>query len=401
MKMYSTHNPRRSLGKRLVSLFLPIALAGGAVATIGYFMGVFPPNAADEPTDQPGQVPASAPADEPTGPAIRQDPASMPAAQASKPAPGPAGMTQGLAAQIGPSPLTVSPASPQAARAAYAEGMKLYDTQQSLLAARAKLNTAYTSGHLTAEQAASARKALESLAAMTVLKPDTYVHPDDPYMTSYTFEPGDRLNSVRRDGKIVREGVIARLDLNTPASIILRVNGLASATDFKAGRSYKMLKGPFHLVVYRDANVADVYLQDLFVKRIGVCVGARETPTPTGYFRLAANGKTMHSAYNAPAAAGIGNATLFPGDEGYPLNALGQNMKIEGIRPLGTDISVAQSYALHGTNDPSSIGTAASRGCVRLSDEDVQFLYDALMGYGDPSDPNVTWNRWSTVTILP
>jgi len=377
-----------------MGLLLPMLLAAGAVAVVAYFMGVFPSDSAQQPPAPGDDVATPAPAGQ-------QNPTSMPAAQADKPAPGPAGMTRGLAAQIGPSPLTVPSASPAQARAAYGEGMKLYDTQQGLLTARAKLNTAYTSGHLSAGQASKARAALEDLAARTVLKPDTYVHPDDPYMTSYTFRPGDMLNSVRKEGKIVREGVIARLGLNTPASIVLRVNGLASASGFKAGRSYKMLKGPFHLVVYRDAKVADIFLQDLFVKRIGVCIGAPETPTPTGYFRLAENGKTMHSAYNAPAAAGMGNATLFPGDEGYPLNSLGQNMKIEGIRQLGTDISVAQSYALHGTDDPSSIGSAASRGCVRLGDQDVQFLYDALMGYGDPANPNVTWDRWSTVTILP
>ena len=32
-------------------------------------------------------------------------------------------------------------------------------------------------------------------------------------------------------------------------------------------------------------------------------------------------------------------------------------------------------YAIHGTNDPSSVGTAASSGCFRLHKDDIEFLY--------------------------
>lgn len=32
-------------------------------------------------------------------------------------------------------------------------------------------------------------------------------------------------------------------------------------------------------------------------------------------------------------------------------------------------------YAVHGTNNPDSVGTAASSGCFRLAAEDIEFLY--------------------------
>ncbi|QPH55503.1 L,D-transpeptidase [Pontivivens ytuae] len=32
-------------------------------------------------------------------------------------------------------------------------------------------------------------------------------------------------------------------------------------------------------------------------------------------------------------------------------------------------------YAIHGTNDPSSVGTAASSGCFRLRADDITFLF--------------------------
>ena len=36
------------------------------------------------------------------------------------------------------------------------------------------------------------------------------------------------------------------------------------------------------------------------------------------------------------------------------------------------------SYGFHGTNDPDSIGEAASEGCVRLLNEDVELLFEIL-----------------------
>ena len=306
-------------------------------------------------------------------------------------------MTRGLGDQIGPSPLTIERMSSEDAKKAYEEGMKLYSEQRDLLQARKLLNDAYNSGKLHEVQAGMCREALTKLAAQTILRPLPYVNPKDPYMRSYTFVSGDRLGSDIRDGKIIKPGVVARNNLNVPVEIIPIVNGLKSATKFQAGKAYKLLKGPFHVVVYKDAMAADIYLQDLFLKRIPVCLGAPETPTPEGFFRI--DDRTRGSVYNAPSGSGLPGTTLAPSDPGYPLGPRGLNIKIEGIRQLGTDIPVSQSYAIHGTNDPSSIGRAASRGCIRLGRDDINFVYAIMQSYGDPNNPGVSWDRWSTVWI--
>ncbi|HYF81796.1 MAG TPA: L,D-transpeptidase [Clostridia bacterium] len=36
----------------------------------------------------------------------------------------------------------------------------------------------------------------------------------------------------------------------------------------------------------------------------------------------------------------------------------------------------APSYGIHGTNNPASIGTAASNGCVRMFNKDVEDLFN-------------------------
>jgi hypothetical protein len=353
-----------------------------------------------QPTTQPDE-PVELAGQQPDGPIADSEPSGA-VANPTAPAPGPEGMTRGLAEQIGPSPITTPTVDAAQARQAYRQGVKLYQANEQLLQARTLLNQAYRSGQLEPAQADRARQLLEDLAQRTVLKRDSYVNPKDPYTLSHTFAAGEKLLSDRKGGKVVKEGIIARLDLNVPAGVIVWVNGLNSSTEFRANRSYKMLKGPFHLVVDRSERAADLYLQDLFVKRMPVCVGAAETPTPLGYFRVVAwSGKTGNSTYYPPAATNRPNTPIYPGQAGYPLGPKGLNIKIEGIPQLGTTIRASQSYALHGTNEPASLGEAKSRGCLRFSDEDTQLIYDSLIDYGDPDDPRVTWSHWSTVTIRP
>jgi hypothetical protein len=70
--------------------------------------------------------------------------------------------------------------------------------------------------------------------------------------------------------------------------------------------------------------------------------------------------------------------------------AEGRDLILNGkvvIPPFGTNqrrfpgvvgthrLNLGDGYALHGTDVPSSIGTAASHGCVRLRNEDIETLY--------------------------
>ena len=68
----------------------------------------------------------------------------------------------------------------------------------------------------------------------------------------------------------------------------------------------------------------------------------------------------------------------------------GREIMVDGrliVPPLGTTqrryegvlgnrrINLGNGYALHGTNNPASIGQAVSHGCVRLRNEDIETLY--------------------------
>lgn len=54
-----------------------------------------------------------------------------------------------------------------------------------------------------------------------------------------------------------------------------------------------------------------------------------------------------------------------------------KNRKVEGI--LGKyKLDTGNGILLHGTDKPSSIGKAATHGCMRLRDEDIEWLYDYI-----------------------
>ncbi len=83
-----------------------------------------------------------------------------------------------------------------------------------------------------------------------------------------------------------------------------------------------------------------------------------------------------------------------PSGEEIPLTATdGHEIVVDGrlvVPPLGTSqrryqgilgkyrLNLGNGYALHGTNDPASIGQAVSHGCVRLRDEDIAALYERV-----------------------
>ena len=53
-------------------------------------------------------------------------------------------------------------------------------------------------------------------------------------------------------------------------------------------------------------------------------------------------------------------------------------------RVLGTHrLNMGNGYAMHGTNQPETVGRAVSHGCVRLRNEDIAQLY-AMVPVGTP-----------------
>jgi L,D-transpeptidase ErfK/SrfK len=91
-----------------------------------------------------------------------------------------------------------------------------------------------------------------------------------------------------------------------------------------------------------------------------VAVGKPSTPSPTGTFTIAR--RVANPTYHHD------GKTVLPGP-GNPV----------GTRWMGLS---KHGYGIHGTNEPKSIGKAASHGCIRMARSDLEELY-ALVSEGD------------------
>ncbi len=105
------------------------------------------------------------------------------------------------------------------------------------------------------------------------------------------------------------------------------------------------------LALVEDGQVKKVYT---------VAVGKPSTPSPTGTFTIARRVKNPTYSHNGK--------TVLPGP-GNPV----------GTRWMGLSI---KGYGIHGTNEPKSIGKAASHGCIRMAKKDLEEMYE-MVSVGD------------------
>jgi len=89
------------------------------------------------------------------------------------------------------------------------------------------------------------------------------------------------------------------------------------------------------------------------VKIYDTAIGKPTTPTPEGEFQVV--NRIAHPTW-------FGGGRPVPPGKSNPL----------GTRWLGLSKS---GYGIHGTNVPTSIGSAASKGCIRMNNRDVEELF--------------------------
>jgi len=94
-----------------------------------------------------------------------------------------------------------------------------------------------------------------------------------------------------------------------------------------------------------------------------VAVGAAASPSPTGEFQIVS--RVVNPTYYHP-------RTVIPSGKDNPV----------GTRWIGLS---QKGYGIHGTNSPQSVGHAASHGCIRLRNRDMERLF-AMLRVGDRVD---------------
>jgi lipoprotein-anchoring transpeptidase ErfK/SrfK len=98
-------------------------------------------------------------------------------------------------------------------------------------------------------------------------------------------------------------------------------------------------------------------------KTYRIAIGQPAYPTPTGDYEI--NDKQVDPTWYPPDSPWAAELSTIPPGPGNPL----------GTRWIGT---TAPAIGIHGTYADSSIGTAASHGCMRMHIPDVEELYDQV-----------------------
>jgi len=131
------------------------------------------------------------------------------------------------------------------------------------------------------------------------------------------------------------------------AVTVLSIPAMAQTSDRSSSRSV--------VISIPDRKLA-VLEGDVVTATFSVAVGAALTPSPTGEFRIVS--RVSNPTYYHP-------GVMIPSGKNNPV----------GTRWLGLSL---KGYGIHGTNTPSSIGHAASHGCIRLRNRDIERLFGML-----------------------
>jgi lipoprotein-anchoring transpeptidase ErfK/SrfK len=198
------------------------------------------------------------------------------------------------------------------------------------------LSARYGEPDQTAAETAALTELLDQVAGTVIYSRQHHLEP------AYVVQPGETLPQIAEK-------------FNVSAELLAKINGVADPMQLQPGQELKVVRGPFRAVVRLEDHEMDLWLQDLYAGRFPIGVGM-DQPDLEGPFLVLE--KNREPAYYTP------TRTFDPND---PLNPLGKRR-----------IGLGGPVAIHGTNDPASIGETGGPGVVRLGEEDVDDVYDIL-----------------------
>jgi LysM repeat protein len=231
-----------------------------------------------------------------------------------------------------------------------------------LLEARDLANAPLVAGKLNGADADAARALLSEINQTVVFSTRKFA--DDRFGGTYQVLGGDRLERIGAKHAVTSD-------------LLMKINGLSDPRRLRAGSYIKVLKGPFHAVVSKSAFRLDLYLGGLpgsspdatYVTSYPVGLG-KDGSTPLGKWRVEPDRKVKNPVYYSPRGEGVIEA-----DD--PANPLGEYWI--GLGGIEGEAVGKESYGIHGTIDPASIGKMESLGCIRLKNQDIAVVFSALV----------------------
>jgi lipoprotein-anchoring transpeptidase ErfK/SrfK len=164
----------------------------------------------------------------------------------------------------------------------------------------------------------------------------------------------DAMATFRRNGlaiaaaaMVLATGAMAQSTTKTQANAV----STASSTTTTHKTEIVVSLEDHKLALMEDGRVKAIY---------PVAVGKPSTPSPVGAFTIAR--RVMNPTYSH-------DGRFVPPGPHNPVGSRWMGLSIRG-------------YGIHGTNEPNSIGKAASHGCIRMAKADLEQLYPQV-GVGD------------------
>jgi hypothetical protein len=173
---------------------------------------------------------------------------------------------------------------------------------------------------------------------------------DEKDVELYEIQQGDTLEMIARKFKA----------LNGVKGSIMYVNNYPENAILRAGRKIRLTKGTWSLLVDKSMFKLWVLYEGCPFKGYTITIGAPAKETPVAKFVV--GGKNPNPAWWPPPDVKITGKTPVP--YGDPQNPLGKWW-------ISLEHDIHHGIGIHGTNDPGSIGSKASNGCVRMLNEEV------------------------------
>jgi hypothetical protein len=166
-----------------------------------------------------------------------------------------------------------------------------------------------------------------------------------------TIAPGENPTSVARRVK----------SLHGEPGLLFMLNGMRPGTVIRAGAKLRAARGTWSLFVDKSLFKLWLCYEGVPFKEYPVCVGAEDKTPAAGW---TVGDKIPKPTWTAPPDWIEKEKLRTPIDYGHPKNPLGEYW-------LTLEAAGFQGFGIHGTNEPHTVGSKASNGCVRMVNTDV------------------------------
>jgi hypothetical protein len=243
-----------------------------------------------------------------------------------------------------PAPKVEAPPPPPPVQKSAAHEIEELCAQAKWREARAKLVSLFVSPVTDPERLELARKGME--ISRQLLQGAT----EEKDIELYEIRQGDTLEGIARKFKT----------LNGVKGAIMLVNNYPENAILRDGRKVRIPHGAWSLVADKSLFKLWICYEGAPFKAYSITTGAVGKETPPVKFTV--GGKNPKPAWWPPTDVKVSGKVPVP--YGDPQNPLGEWW-------ISLDHDLYHGIGIHGTNDPGSIGSKASNGCIRMIDKEV------------------------------